>query len=339
MNNADVTICIPTFNQASYLCDSLQSALNQTVSAKAIIVCDDASTDETPNVMRELTAVTPQLLYERNPVNLGIAGNNSRLMALAKTEYIIRLDSDDLLEPRYIEQLMPLMLANPKAGYGHVAIKQIDQDGKEIGQAVLHRRTGFQDADNALKAAVKGYRVAANIVIYRRAAIEQLNFFRDRPEFVEDYDMAARLAAAGWGNVYCEQLLARYRIWTDTAGTRSRRKHLQLSGYCRIYDEVLKPAFNARGWSTAPIDRQRKKMALIHANACFMPPYTEEDRGRLIPLLRRLGGHWVLEVKLIGLRCGLAETFERAYHLRSKSKMMLKRWFSSFRRVRSTVAS
>ncbi len=241
MKEADLAICIPTYNQCKFLPRAVRSALNQNVRAKVIAIGDDASTDETPQAMMDLLNTEPMLEYHRNEVNLGIAGNNSKLMSLTKSEFVVRLDSDDLLEPQYIQTLLPLMQAHPTAGYGHAAILQIDQNDEPIRHVHMNRRTGFQGPDEALKESIKSYRVAANIVIYRRQALEQVKYFKSRPDYCEDYDMSARLAAAGWGNVYSDEVLARYRIWTDNAGLRPRRKQQQLAGYCRIFDEVFQP--------------------------------------------------------------------------------------------------
>ena len=66
-----------------------------------------------------------------------------------------------------------------------------------------------------MRDAVTGYRVAANIVMFRAAPLRQLDYYRGRPDFVEDYDLSVRMPDAGYGNVYCDEILARYRVWTD----------------------------------------------------------------------------------------------------------------------------
>ncbi len=331
MKEADLAICIPTYNQCKFLPRAVRSALNQNVRAKVIAIGDDASTDETPQAMMDLLNTEPMLEYHRNEVNLGIAGNNSKLMSLTKSEFVVRLDSDDLLEPQYIQTLLPLMQAHPTAGYGHAAILQIDQNDEPIRHVHMNRRTGFQGPDEALKESIKSYRVAANIVIYRRQALEQVKYFKSRPDYCEDYDMSARLAAAGWGNVYSDEVLARYRIWTDNAGLRPRRKQQQLAGYCRIFDEVFQPAFAARQWTDKPLRRQRRHLAMVNSNVCFLPPHSAEETQRLVTLLRQLGGSRALELKLFLLQFGFAPIFERCYHARGRAKLSIKRMLARLR--------
>jgi GT2 family glycosyltransferase len=335
---ATVTVCIPTYNQSAYLAGAVRSALRQTVAPTAVIVGDDASTDDTPRVMAELMAADPRVAYHRNPVNLGIAGNNTSLMRLATSEFVLRLDSDDELEPGYIAALLPVMQANPRAGYGHAAVQRVDAAGQPLSQVFLNRRPGFQPADEALRAAVSGYRVAANIVIYRREALVEMNYFEGRPDYVEDQDLAARMAAAGWGNVYADQMLSRYRVWTDAAGTRSRRKHVELRGYIRLYDEVFTPAFTQRGWPDAPLVRRRHQLALEHSNYCFFWKHDKPYHAQLVALLRELGDGPALKAKMLLLHAGAAPAFEWFYKFRGRCKLTVKRGLTLLRARRQATA-
>jgi glycosyltransferase involved in cell wall biosynthesis len=107
-----VAICIPTYNQAQYLPESVGSACRQNYENVEVWVSDDASTDDTPQVMAQLCQQFPQVRYYRQPKNMGIAGNNTWLMSQPTTEFIIRLDSDDVLKPHYVQTLVALLTPN-----------------------------------------------------------------------------------------------------------------------------------------------------------------------------------------------------------------------------------
>ena len=330
-DTADVSVCTPTFNQSAYLAEAVGSVLAQTVLPKRILVQDDASTDDTEKVLSHLIAANPCIEYRKNATNLGIAANNSRMMSDVDTEFVVRLDSDDALQPKFIEVLLTLMRTYPRAGYGSAAVLRMDGQSQPLHQVFLARRAGYQEPDEALKAAVAGYRVAGNIVIYRRAALVEMNYFRGRPDYVEDYDLAARMAAAGWGNVYSDQILSRYRVWTDPKGTRFRRKHQELSGYIRLFDEVLKPAFEKRDWPTRGLARQRRRLAIAHSNFCFLCHHDKAYHEQLVKLLRELGDSQLLELKFLLLGCGAAPLFERFYHFRGDLKVSAKRILARLR--------
>ncbi len=124
-----VAVCIGTYNQAQYLRECIESALAQTNPIQEIWVSDDASTDNTPQVMKEICKLRSTVHYYRQPKNLGIAGNLSWVLSQPATDFIVRLDSDDRLEPAYVATLVDLMRKYPRAGYAHCDIYEIDCRG------------------------------------------------------------------------------------------------------------------------------------------------------------------------------------------------------------------
>ena len=66
-----VAVCIGTYNQAQYLRECIESALAQTYPIQEIWVSDDASTDNTPQVMEEICKLHPMVHYFGSPWNLG----------------------------------------------------------------------------------------------------------------------------------------------------------------------------------------------------------------------------------------------------------------------------
>jgi glycosyltransferase involved in cell wall biosynthesis len=325
-----VAICIPTFNQAKFLPMAVASALAQRYEGPLEVwVGDDASTDETPAVLERLRGDHPQLRVYRQPRNVGIAVNVTSLLRRPRADLIVRLDSDDELAPGFLAALVPAMAAESTAGYGHTAITEIDAAGTTGPERRLARASGFQPAEEALRGSLSGYRTVANVLIFRRTALERLDFYEGRPEFVEDYDLAVRMADAGHGNVYIDKPLALYRVWEDDAGTRGRRKPLQLAGYIRIFEEAIEPAWHGRGWSLRPVRRRRRILAAHHCAHCFGPQYSAAERRNLVELLKRLGDGPALRARLALCRLGFAGLIESAAQargrLRARAKVTLKR--------------
>lgn len=326
-----VAVCIPTYNQAQYLVHSVGSACRQTYPNVEVWVSDDESTDETPEVMAQLCQQFPQVHYYRQPQNLGIAGNNTWLLSQPTTDFIVRLDSDDVLMPNYVKTLVTLLQQYPQTGYAHNAIQEIDEYGNNRSVARVTRKEEFQNSEEALLAAVSGYRVAANICMFRSKALRELRIYEGRPEFVEDYDLAVRMADAGYGNVYSDEILACYRVWTDVKKARSKRKHLQLKGYIRIFDESFLPAFERRGWDTKLLQKQRRKLAILHSAYCFLPIYNQVERAEHVVLLKKLGDSPLLRLRLLALSLGLAPFFEWQHHTELKLKGVVKGWLSNLK--------
>jgi hypothetical protein len=323
MNNAmtnQVAICIPTYNQAQYLLESVGSACQQTYPNIEVWVCDDASTDETPEVMAELCQQFPQVRYHRHPHNLGIAGNNNWLLSQPKTEFIVRLDSDDILAPDYVEKLLKLLSEHPKAAYAHAAVQEIDEHGKPTRLRQLGSRSRFQNDEEAMRASISGYRVAANICMFRSVVLHQLGFYRTGLNFGEDWDLSVRIADAGWGNVYSPEVLACYRFWVDAGQVRAKRKQTELSGVIQVYSLSIQPAFERRGWNTEIIRHQRCQMALNYAIALDSPVYTTADKTTIVELLQEMGDSQALQRRIKLMHWGFGSYFRCQSSLKLKLK-------------------
>jgi hypothetical protein len=304
-----VAICIPTYNQAPYLEKAVRSALGQTHPCE-VWVSDDASTDDTPAVMARLLSEHPQIKHIRHQQNLGLPGNPRWLVQQPLTEYIVRLDSDDELHPDYVEALLNAMQAHLSAGYGHVAVQEINGDGREQQLRVLARSAAFQSAEASLRASVAGYRVAANICMFRRAALQQVNYYRIAAQYCDDWDLAVRLADAGWGNVYVNRVLASYRVWDTSDNVRSRRKLAEVEGCCRVIEDSLIPAFTRRNWRLSPITKVRRQYAVRHALCLGLKHFTEGEQNALKDALCKLGDSSALRWKFRWIRTPLAPVFQ-----------------------------
>lgn len=320
MKQPTVAVCIPTYNQANYLAASVESAFSQTYSDTEVWVSDDCSTDETEAVAKTLKARFPHLHYQRQQNNLGISTNNNWLLSQPRADFIVRLDSDDLLHPEYVNGLVQLMTAHPMAGYAHCAIQEIDEHDQPRRTRLLGGRQEFQSAEQALRASTSGYRVAANICMFHAEVLRSLDYYRAEVEYVQDWDLSVRIADQGWGNVYCDKVLASYRVWEDAGQVRPRRKRTELEGYIQVFEESLAPAFEKRGWSPALLHKNRKAIALGQTVILDSKLFSATERQQLLELLNKLGpsARLSFQAKLISLGLG------PALRWMNRQKLMLK---------------
>lgn len=130
-----VSVIIPTYNYARYLGEAIDSALGQTLAPLEVIVVDDGSTDDTP----ELLAAYGDRIRVLRQKNAGVAVARNSGIAAARGEYVAFLDADDTWLPRKLELQMPLFTGS--VGLVHC--------GLEFGTAIqLPRVDG--DVANAL---------------------------------------------------------------------------------------------------------------------------------------------------------------------------------------------
>lgn len=319
-----VSVCIPTYNQALYLEKAIRSAAMQTWAPHEIIVSDDASTDETPELLVRLAQEIPALKIMRQPQNLGISLNVDRCLRAASGDFIVRLDSDDMLLPAYIERLASFIGTFPKAGYAHASVLEVDQYDRPVRARQLIRKSGYQSDVESLKAAISGYRVAANIIMFRREALEKAGYIKSNADFAEDYHLCASIAAQGYGNYYLDEILSNYRVWMDSGKVRQRRKLAEIKGLRQVFAEVLEPAYTGNERMLNLIKNQRSRVASIHADCLGWTEYTASEKEELSRAIDQLSSSYkVKAVKWLYLN-GYGQVWSKAISLLNFPKQLLK---------------
>jgi glycosyltransferase involved in cell wall biosynthesis len=319
-----VSICIPTYNQAAYIELAVRSAFQQSLKPFEIIIFDDHSTDQTPEILDKLSKEIPIVKHVRQSSNLGIARNVDSCLRYASGDYIIRLDSDDQLSPFYTEKLLKLLMEFPQAGYAHAAIQEIDQSGNFLKERRLFRKTGFIPAESALKEALKGYRVTANILMFKRQALVAVNFLNGLPNFGEDYYLTSFISAAGFGNIYLDEVLGFYRVWVDAAKVRQKRKLAEINGIKRVFEEVLEPAFNNHGWNLTNVKQSRKNYAIRQADCLGWDIYTSNEKKELNNELLKLSSAPIVKLYAWMYKKKLGSIFHLYKKIKSKSRSLIK---------------
>jgi glycosyltransferase involved in cell wall biosynthesis len=100
-----VSVVMPCYNLARYLPSAIESVLNQSLKDWELVIVDDCSPDETPQIAAEYVAKDSRVRYVRNPENLYLAGALNAGIAVAQGRYILPLDADNLLSNVALEVL------------------------------------------------------------------------------------------------------------------------------------------------------------------------------------------------------------------------------------------
>jgi glycosyltransferase involved in cell wall biosynthesis len=130
---AEITTVIPVYNGEKHLLHTLQSLARQTRRPDRVIAVDDGSTDKTQQIVEQFRELRCE--WAPNPKNLGLFPNhNSAIRFAAETKFLHILHANDLIAPRFFENLVPLI--ENSEGYalaysGHVFIRE---DGSETVQ-------------------------------------------------------------------------------------------------------------------------------------------------------------------------------------------------------------
>jgi glycosyltransferase involved in cell wall biosynthesis len=182
MSQPLVAFCVPTFNHGKYLAQCIDSILAQNYNNIEIWIGDDCSTDQTPDIVGEYSTEHPSVHYIRNKCNMGMYFNADSLLRRPSSDYIVRLDADDYIHPNYATDLLSLMARYPQAGYAHSASQIVDEVGSHRECRKLFRFSKFHSADRALRDLSRGLKMCANAPLFRRTALQAINYLEGTPK-------------------------------------------------------------------------------------------------------------------------------------------------------------
>ena len=127
-----VSFGMPVYNGSRFIRQALDSVLAQTYTDFEVIICDNASTDDTQAICEEYAKKDARIRYVRNPVNLGAAPNYNKSFELSNGRYFNWFAHDDLLAPDYLQRCVTQLDENPDAILCASVVRIIDQDGEEL---------------------------------------------------------------------------------------------------------------------------------------------------------------------------------------------------------------
>jgi len=201
-----VSIVIPTFDRAEYLYQCLESLLAHTTVPFEVIVVDDGSRDDTPELLRRLRNVT----CARNEENLEFIRTCNRGIHLAKGRYLLFLNNDVTVTPQWLSTLVETMERFPRCGA--VGAKLVRPDGtlQEAGSIIWRdgSASGYGRDDDPLKPEYCYLRevdyCSAACLLVRTDLVRELGGFDERylPAYYEDADLCFGVRRLGYTVVF-----------------------------------------------------------------------------------------------------------------------------------------
>jgi glycosyltransferase involved in cell wall biosynthesis len=125
-----VSICLPTFNGASYLREAIDSVLSQTHKDFELVICDDQSQDTTFEILQDYANGDSRIRLLRNESTLGPIQNYNRCVELSAGTYVKLFAQDDVLEPNNLELCLNALRADSSLSFVTTAKDWIDGTGQ-----------------------------------------------------------------------------------------------------------------------------------------------------------------------------------------------------------------
>lgn len=207
IENGLVSVIIPCYQHAEVVSDAIDSVLAQTYSPIEIILINDGSTDHTRDVIASYLKQYGDRFHYIEQENQGQAKSRRIGASVARGEFWVTLDADDLLEPNMIAQCVNVLQADPEAVAVASDVSILDPSGKNVLFVMKQDKTP-QWTD------ILTHNVFGGIagIMLRATAIAQIGGLgvEGKPG-AEDWDLWIRIARAKMKVAYIPQALGRYR--------------------------------------------------------------------------------------------------------------------------------
>jgi glycosyltransferase involved in cell wall biosynthesis len=205
-----ISVTIPTFNRAHLIGPTIESVLSQSYHDWDLLVVDDASADDTAEVVSQYSQTDERIRFIQNDKNLGLTRNWNKCIYEARGPYVQVLLSDDLMDDSYLARVAEIFQAHPGIGFIAASCRYIDSSGSVIGEGSDTPARLLPPGDEAVESLLdNGYPHVSSIVM-RKACLEEIGTFREDIWHGPDVEMDARLAAR-FGFYHCGQVFTSFR--------------------------------------------------------------------------------------------------------------------------------
>lgn len=223
MEQSLISVVVPTYNYARFLPDAIGSVAQQTYPRMELVVVDDCSTDETPQVLQDLAEQYKgrfeNILLLRNATNEGAHASLNRAIRASTASHVGVLNADDMYEPNRLEVLLDAMDASG-AQLAFSDVRCIDKDGGSVQtdfarhlEKLPMRVEGREFA--LLGAAAENVAVSTGNLLFTRSLFDTIGGFADY-RYVHDYDFVLKAMLSG-EPAYCDRTHYLYRIHGDNS--------------------------------------------------------------------------------------------------------------------------
>ena len=213
MDLPKVSVLIPSYNQEHFIEQTLISSLTQDYENLEVVVTDDASTDNTPQILKELQIKYPRRLKVLlNQENLGVTKNHTRGLLQCGGDFIVFQDGDDLFLPNKIKKQVFIMLERPECT---ICFHDVDVFNSETGESLYLWSQRFGHREGGIRNLVRyGNYLPSVSIMVRRKDIPAYGY-DDRIQIGSDWLLWLEVLSHGRGKmVYIDEVLARYRRHT-----------------------------------------------------------------------------------------------------------------------------
>lgn len=208
-----VSIVLSTHNGARYIRQSVESCLAQSHRNIELVIVDDASTDKTPEIIREFTDDRMKCLTQ--PESVGLANALNIGFSAASGDYLTWTSDDNYYSPDAIEKMLSVLQQNEDTDFVYANYHMIDKDGTVL-RAGTTKDPAELDIDNCVGACF----------LYRRKVYQEVGTFNPDAFLAEDYEYWLRVRRK-FRMKRMTEFLYYYRVHDASLTTQHTEKKVQ----------------------------------------------------------------------------------------------------------------
>lgn len=209
-----ITVLMSVYNCADTLEEAIDSLYNQTYKGFKLVLCDDGSTDNTYEIAKQYSNKHDNIILLKNEKNLKLAASLNRCLEYADTEYVARMDGDDISLPERFEKEINFLDQHHEYAVVSCPMIYFDETG-DWGKGKIEEKPDI----NSFK---KGAPHTHAPCMIRTDVIKEVGGYKDtkRTIRVEDYYLWYKIYKAGYRGYNLQEPLYKMR---DDRNAMSRR--------------------------------------------------------------------------------------------------------------------
>ncbi len=216
-NSPKVSVLMPAYNVEKYIGEAIESILNQTFTDFEFIIVDDGSTDGTWKIIQSYAEKDSRIVPLQNEKNLHISKTRNRLIGLARGEYVMWQDADDISVGDRTQKQVNFLDEHDDVGIVGGFLEMFTEKGE-----VSIRK--YSNSDTTLRKNIfKFVTVSQPVSMVRKSIYNKVGIYNERFNVAEDLDLLFRVGSVSkLANV--QEIMLKYRIFDESITFKQLRK-------------------------------------------------------------------------------------------------------------------
>ena len=250
-----ISVLMSLYNADKYLTEAMDSILAQTYPDFEMIVVNDKSTDKSGDILKAFAQKDPRIVILENAQNLGLTRSLNRGLAIAKGEYVARMDADDISAPDRFQKQVAFLDMHPDYSFVSCIGRYIDENGNP------EQLRPFPETNEEIYAMMpKVDAVMHPGAMFRRKDIAQIGNYCEDFRVVQDYDLWFRGMAAGYKFYNIQEPLVLFR--------RDESYNTRKSTAYRLVDYQVRK----KGYRINKVPLHKRIYLLVPLALAYIPP-------------------------------------------------------------------